>query len=180
MFEIITVLIIILLVYLYYKYDRVCSDDLPDAWDTVAGFNKGSTLLEADVNEFSKNYASHSKHFIEPRLDKKDEYTRVFYILKEAVNKGKRLVPYKDVPNSPKMYVAFSDLVHNPDVFFNRLSTQSSQVATDQKSFLGNQSNASNLGLQVENDIRPQDRAKYTPAPPISTWKHIERTRGPN
>jgi hypothetical protein len=105
---------------------------------------------------------------------------KIFYILKDAMNKGKRLVPYKDVPHSPKMYQAFSHLVHSPDVFFDALISQSNQASSDQKSFLGNQSNASNLGLQITNDIRPQDRAKYTPAPPASTWIHIERTRGAN
>lgn len=180
MFDIITILIIVLLAYLYYKYGRVCSDDLPNAWDSVAGFTQNITLSEADVNNFSQNYAKHSKHFIEARLDKKDEHTKIFYILKDAMNKGKRLVPYKDVPHSPKMYQAFSHLVHNPDQFFSALVSQSNQVSDDQKSFLGNQSNASNLGLQITNDIRPQDRAKYTPAPPASTWIHIERTRGAN
>ena len=178
MLELIAVLLVILIAYLYYSYGRVCSDDIPDAWNNVAGFTQNSTLLSEDVNHFSQNYSKNSKNFVEARLDKTNEYTKIFLILKDAMNKGRRAISYKDVPNSPKMYAAFTDLVHEPDRFFNELAQQSQQTSSDQKSFIGNQSNASNLGLQIVNDIRPQDRAGFTPPPPSSTWKYIERTRG--
>jgi hypothetical protein len=180
MLEAIVIVILLLLVYFYATYGRVCSDDLPDAWSNVAGFTKGTNLLEADVLEFSKSYGRHSKDFIEARLDKNNEYTRVFYILKDAVNKGKRILTYKDIPHSPKMYEAFSNAVHHPDQFFAALASQSVQMQKAANSFLGNQSNVSNLGLQVVNDIRPQDRVKFTPPPPSTMWKYIERSRGPH
>lgn len=176
MLEVIVLLIVVLLVYLYLTYGRVCSDDLSN----IAGFTKGETMLMADVSEFSRQYGKHSKEFIEARLNKKDEHTKVLEILKEAMNKGKRMVSYKDVPHSPKMYEAFSHLVHDPDVFFAELSDQSKKVSEEQKSFVGNQSNVSNLGLQIVNDIRPQDRAKHMPTPPSTSWKYIERSRGPH
>lgn len=177
MTEIIIVLVVLLVAYLYYKYGRVCSDDIPDAWSEVAGFTKGVTLLEANVNEFSKNYVKYSKSFIEARLDAHDEYTRVLKILKDAVQKGKRILPYKDVPHSPKMYQAFLDAVSNPEKFFGVLA---SQIVVVQKpaSFVDNKGNASNLGLQIVNKIRPQDAKKFNPSPPVSAWKNIERTRG--
>lgn len=172
MFDFVVVLLVILIAYLYYKHGRVCSDDVD-----MAGFTKGATLLEADVNEFSKNYAKASKSFIEVRLDARNEYTRVFKIMKDAVNKGKRVLPYKDVPKSPKMYVAFSTLVHEADKFFGELASQTVKEQPNE-SFAGNQSNVSNLGLQIVSNIRPQTRVKFTPPPPLATWKHIERTRG--
>lgn len=176
----IVAIILLLLVYLYVTYGRVSSDDLSDAWNNVAGFTKGNTLLEADVSNFSKSYGKHSKAFIEARLDKNNEYTRVFYILKDNVNKGKRILPYKDVPNSPKMYEAFSKAVHHPDQFFAELASQSSRLQKISDNPVGNQSNVSNLGLQIVNDIRPQNRVKFTPPPPSTMWKYIERSRGPH
>jgi hypothetical protein len=180
MLEAIVIVILLLLVYFYATYGRVCSDDLPDAWRSFTEFTKGTTLLEADISEFSKSYDKHSKDFVEARLDKDNEYTRVFYILKDAMNKGKRILTYKDVPHSPKMYEAFSNAVQHPDKFFAELASQSSLVQKAAGSFIGNQSNVSNLGLQVVNDIRPQNRVKFTPPPPSTMWKYIERSRGPH
>ncbi len=179
MSEIIVVLVILLVAYLYYKYGRVCSDDIPNAWSEIAGFTKGATLLEADVNDFSKNYAKYSKSFIEARLDAHDEYTRVLKILKDAIQKGKRILPYKDVPHSPKMYQAFSDAVNNPDKFFGALASQT-VVVQKPAEFDNNNKNVGNIGLHIVNKIRPQNKMKFNPPPPVSAWKNIERTRGPH
>ncbi len=178
MLEIVIFLIMVLIGFLNYKYGRVSLEDLPDAYNSVAGYTSNMTLLSGDIDHFSQNYSKYSKEFIETRLDKSNEYTKVFNVFKDAMNKGKRFISYKDVPNSPKMYSAFSDLVHNPDHFFQQLAKQSQKVSDESASFLGNKSNVSNLGLQVVNNIRPQDRVKYTPTPPANSWKHIERSRG--
>lgn len=178
--EVIIALIILVVIYLYYKYNRVCSDDLSEAWHDLTDFTSNSSMLLEDVQHFSQHYDKHSKTFIEARLDKRNEYTQVFLILKDAMNKGKQTVSYRDVPNSPKMYSAFSELVFNPDQFFAQLASQSAIAKKETDSFVGNQSNVSNLGLQIVNDVREHDRAKYTPTPPSSSWKYIERSRGPH
>lgn len=169
----IILLILIVALYLYAKYDRVCSDDI-----SFGGFNTMPTLMTADVKSFSQSYAKNAKMFSEPRLDKSNEYTKICLIMKDAADKGKRVVSYRDIPNSPKMYSAFSALVTSPDNFFAQLASQSAQTKADTASFLGNQSNASNLGLQIVNDVREHDKAKYTPTPPVQSWTLIDRSRG--
>lgn len=166
-------LILILAFYLQMKYDRICSDDI-----LFAGSNTMSTLMVADVKTFNQSYTAHAKHFSESRLDKSNEYTKVFLIMRDAVDKGKCTVAYRDVPNSPKMYSAFSALITSPDNFFAQLAAQSAQTKADTASFLGNQSNASNLGLQIVNDVREHDKAKYTPTLPVQSWTLIDRSRG--
>lgn len=166
-------LILMLVLYLYAKYDRVCSDDI-----SFEGFNTMSTLMIADVKTFSQAYSRNAKLFSEPRLDKSNEYTRIFLIMRDAMNKGKRIVSYRDIPNSPKMYSAFSALIASPDNFFSLLSAQSTKSKADTVSFLGNQSNVSNLGLQIVNDVNKHDKAKYSPTPPVQSWTLIDRSRG--
>ena len=135
--------------------------------------------LELDINTFDQYYAGRRNQLNNARLDrmKSNEYVSVLNLFLDASNKGKRTLAYKDVPNSPKMYEAFELLRSDPDLFFNALSKMSDDSKHKKKEPV-NQSNVSNLGLQIENE--PTKTTQYIPTKPASMWKYIERSRGPH
>lgn len=165
------ILLIILLGYLWWH------NSLPDK-SSVEPFTNNTRPLELDIHTFDKFYAGRRNQINNARLERArdNEFVTVFLLVSDASNKGKRYISYKDLPNSPKMYRAFSLLLENPDTFFSELvilslSDRKPVYAVDPTS----KENNNNLGLQIE--LEPQRTTQYNPRTPTSMWKYVERSR---
>lgn len=163
------VLLVIIIGYLWWI------DALPSS-PKAALTNSYNHSSELSVDTFDKYYAGRRNQINLGRLERSrdNEYVIVFNVCMEASKKGKSLIVYKDLPSGPRIYDAFDTLKSNPDKFFNVLSDIS--IPPVVPTVPVNQSNASNLGLQIENE--PTKVSQFAPRKPSSVWKHIERSRG--
>jgi hypothetical protein len=129
---------------------------------------------------FNNYYEKHRSSINLSRLEraKAHEYVIVLNTMLHASKKSKKLLTSKDFPNNVKVQAAFDVLKYNPDGFFKVIFDLSNE--SKHANFAGepNVSNASNLGLNIENS--PTKTTQYIPREHTNMWKHIERTRGPH
>lgn len=173
MFDLIIILII-LLTYLWWTGTIT----IPALTPSTAAPFLSTGNLEIDVDATNDVFKNRRVKINLMRVSKlgQDKTATVFNVFMNAVKKGKKIMSYSELSPSAENASLFRLLKDSPSDFFDMLYDLSMSTMQTDNINLVNQSNVSNLGLQIVNV--PERTSQYNPLPPSTIWRRINRSRG--